>query len=100
MATDIAIRSFSPDDRAACATIFDGLSDWFGIPESNQKYLAELGKLSSFVAERDGRVLGFASLRMHGSESAEIEVLAVDSSFHKQGIGRRLVERLETDLRQ
>ncbi len=99
MTADVKIRPFVPDDRAACAAIFDRLSDWFGIPETNQRYLAQLGELTSFVAERKDRVVGFTSLRLHNPESAELEVLAVDSSLHRQGIGRQLVDRLEAELR-
>ncbi len=99
MPADVKIRSFVPDDRAACAAIFEGLSDWFGIPETNQRYLAELGELTSFVAELEDHVVGFTSLRLHNPESAELEVLAVDSSMHRLGVGRQLVGRLETELR-
>jgi GNAT superfamily N-acetyltransferase len=35
----------------------------------------------------------------HNPMAAEIELIAVRRDLHRQGIGRRLVEELETDLR-
>ncbi len=99
MSADIQIRPFVGNDRPACSAIFEQLKDWFGIPESNQRYLAGLSELTSFVAEQKGRVVAFTSLRLHNPQSAEIEVIAVDSSLHRQGIGQRLVVRLEGELR-
>lgn len=96
---DITIRPFRSDDRSKCAALFGQLSDWFGIPEANERYLADLGVLTSFVAERGEKLVGFTSLRMHNPESAEIEVLAVDPTLHRQGIGAKLVRRLEEELR-
>ena len=97
---ELEIRSFHADDRAVCTKVLGGLSYWFGIAESNEKYLRELGELDAFVAVGDGRVLGFASLRFHDPASAELEVLAVEPSLHRQGIGRRLVDHLEAWLRR
>jgi ribosomal protein S18 acetylase RimI-like enzyme len=98
MAT-LEIRAFAADDRTACAEIIERLPDWFALPESNQAYLRGLSELPSWVALRDRRVLGFASVRPHGPVSAELEVLAVDRALHRQGIGRALVAHIESRLR-
>jgi GNAT superfamily N-acetyltransferase len=97
--TEIAIRPFHANDRPACAALLGELPDWFGQPESNASYVADLGVLPSFVAERDGTLVGFTSLRMHTPESAELEVLAVAPGLHRQGVGTRLVSHLENELR-
>ena len=97
---DLQIRPFHSDDRAACTVLLGGLPDWFGLPESNERYLRELGELPSYVAVRDGRVLGFASLRFHNPASAELEILAVEGSLHRQGVGRRLLDHMEAALRE
>jgi ribosomal protein S18 acetylase RimI-like enzyme len=95
---ELQIRPFAPDDRPACAAVLARLSDWFGIPESNARYLRELGVLLSFVAVAGGAIVGFVSLRRNFPESAEIEVLAVDPALHRRGVGARLVARLEGEL--
>ena len=85
------VREIQPDDIAACAEILAGLPEWFALPESNQNYIAGLSQLPAVVAESEGRIVGFASLRTHYERSAEIEVMAVERSFQRHGIGKRLV---------
>lgn len=96
---DLQVRSFRNEDRTACAKIFDRLPEWFGIPAANEKYLAGLSELPSFVAVVADELVGFASLRIHNPYSAEVEVLAVAPELHRQGIGGRLVDRLEEEVR-
>ena len=92
------IRPFHSGDREGCAEVFATLGDWFAIPEANTAYLDGLAELPSWVAEADGRIVGFASLRTHASCSVEIEVLAVERDRHRGGIGRRLVGALESEI--
>jgi GNAT superfamily N-acetyltransferase len=47
-----------------------------------------------FVAERDGVVLGFAAVVLRLDGGAELDALFVEPHLWKQGIGRRLVERV------
>lgn len=44
-----------------------------------------------FVAESEGRLVGFAALEIYSSKLGEIRSLAVSEEFQGQGIGRRLV---------
>ena len=89
---DARVRDISPRDIAACAKILAGLPEWFALPQSNRNYIAGLSRLPAVVAEGEGHVVGFASLRTHNERSAEIEVMAVERSFQRRGIGKRLVE--------
>ncbi|MEX0702895.1 MAG: GNAT family N-acetyltransferase [Planctomycetales bacterium] len=54
----------------------------------------ELGVLvpHGFVAELQGRVLGFAALEIYSIKLAEIRSLAVAAEYQGQGIGKRLIE--------
>lgn len=52
-----------------------------------------------FVAEADGRICGYANLRLIAGEG-EIERIAVDSRFRRQGIGRKLMEEMEESARR
>lgn len=97
----IQIRSFREEDRPDCKNLLVRLPQWFGIEASNRAYLAGLSELpAAFVALRGERLVGFTSLRIHNPVSAEIEVLAVDPDFHRQGIGSELLGRLEAELRE
>lgn len=46
----------------------------------------------AFLAELDGRVVGFAALEIYSRKLAEIRSLAVDDSQRGKGIGRSLVD--------
>lgn len=85
------IRKLRPEDIPTCAAILSELPRWFGIPESNRAYIEALSHLPAAVAEHDGRVVGFVSLRSHNSRSAEIDAMAVTPELHHRGVGRSLV---------
>ncbi|MDA1230149.1 MAG: GNAT family N-acetyltransferase, partial [Planctomycetota bacterium] len=46
-----------------------------------------------FVAEIDGKIVGFAALEIYSAKLAEIRSLAVHEGHQGKGIGRRLVQR-------
>ncbi|HEU4428353.1 MAG TPA: GNAT family N-acetyltransferase [Myxococcota bacterium] len=94
-----AIVPFEPAHLPACRAIFETIPEWFGIAASNEKYLRELGELPAFVAVESDAVVGFASLRTHFPEAAELEVLAVRRDLHRRGAGRALVSHCEDWLR-
>jgi len=56
--------------------------------------MAEMQELSAdgFVAEREGRILGFVALEVYSSKLAEIRSLAVADELQGQGVGSRLVD--------
>jgi len=47
--------------------------------------------IHGFVARCDGRVVGFAAVEIYSRKLAEIQCLAVDANFRRQGIGSGLV---------
>jgi len=93
------IRAFRASDVVQCERILRSLPEWFGIEESLVRYLEELPATECFVAENEGALTGFLSLRHHNPFSSEIHVIAVLAGNHGRGIGRALVERAETELR-
>lgn len=46
---------------------------------------------SGFVAEFDGRIVGFAALEIYSKKLAEIRSLCVADAFRRSGIGKLLV---------
>lgn len=93
------IRRLEPADIRACERILHALPEWFGIEESNRAYIRDLETLLSYVAIVDGEVAGFLSLKHHFPTTSEIDVLAVERSLHRRGVGRALVARAEAGLR-
>src|SRR4051794_10666608 len=83
----------------AVAELLARLPEWFGIDEANRRYVEEARTLPTVVAVTDGSVVGAFLTRRHFPVSAEIELLAVRRDLHRHGIGRRLVETVEAELR-
>ncbi|MDQ1477342.1 MAG: hypothetical protein QOE62_2571 [Actinomycetota bacterium] len=76
------------------------LPEWFGIEQSIRSYVDAARTLPSTFALRDGEVVGACVVRHHTAVAAEIEVLAVARTLHRQGVGRRLVQTVESGLRE
>jgi GNAT superfamily N-acetyltransferase len=74
------------------------LPEWFGIEASVLNYIEAARTCSTVAALRDDVVVGVCLVQRHTSVAAEIELLAVRRSLHRHGIGRRLVESVETEL--
>ena len=75
------------------------LPEWFGIEQSILSYVVAARTLPSTYALRDDEVVGVCVVRHHTAVAAEIELLAVARTLHRQGIGRRLVQAVESGLR-
>ena len=74
------------------------LPSWFGIPESNAKYVESATYLPGLVASFRTQPIGVLLHRRHFPEAAEIHVMAVDPSWHRRGVGRALVATVMADL--
>jgi ribosomal protein S18 acetylase RimI-like enzyme len=85
-----------PDD---VERLLRGLPEWFGIESSIADYVHSARTMPSVVANSGDEIVGVCLVRHHNPAAAEIEVLAVRRDLHRQGIGRRLVDALERDLR-
>jgi ribosomal protein S18 acetylase RimI-like enzyme len=83
----------------AVAELLADLPEWFGIEDSNRAYVALAHTLDSLAAMLDGEIVGVCLVRHHNTASSEIELLAVRRDLHRRGIGRRLLARVEADLR-
>ena len=55
---------------------------------------------SGFLAEVEGRIVGFAAVEIYSRKLAEIQCLAVDESYQGHGIGSELVRRCVELARQ
>ena len=88
MPVDVVRRA----DPGAVDAILSSLREWFGIPEANAHYVADAGRLPSYLAVDGDDVVGVALLAEHFPESRELHLLAVRRDRHRQGVGRALVD--------
>jgi ribosomal protein S18 acetylase RimI-like enzyme len=74
------------------------LPEWFGIEQSIRDYVDAARVLPTVAARVGNAVAGVCLVRRHNDLAAEIELLAVDRSMHRQGIGRGLVAAVVDEL--
>ena len=79
--------------------LLHALPEWFGIEQSIAEYVAAARALPTVAALLDGAVVGLCVVRRHNDATAEIEVLAVDRTRQRTGIGRALLDAVERDAR-
>ena len=83
----------------SCEAILRALPDWFGIEDAIVNYTQTMENYPMVKAIKDGEVIGFASIKKHGETAAEIYVMGVLSDYHRQGVGRAMIEFAEGRLR-
>lgn len=69
------------------------LPDWFGIEEAILEYVDGVKDTYFCAAFADNQPIGFLSLKFNNEYTSEIYVMGVLKEYHKQGIGRNLIER-------
>ena len=92
---DLVVGRQDPD---AVAALLNGLPEWFGIEEANAAYVESARTLPTVLALDDGVVVGALLWRRHFPAAAEVHLMAVNPSRHRQGIGTALLERAEHAL--
>ena len=81
----------APDQREQIARrILTALPEWFGMPESRENYMRESRSQPFWADLEGGAARGFLSLKETSPFTAELAVMGVLPSCHRQGIGRAL----------
>ncbi len=88
----VEIVEYREGRAGVCQAVLDDLPEWFGIPESKADYVASSAELPMFVAYVGGEAAGFISLKRQTEFAAELYVLGLKRRFHRQGLGRSLIE--------
>jgi GNAT superfamily N-acetyltransferase len=91
----------TPSEKSAiCVGILHALPRWFGIPESTQEYIQGVADKPFYaVLSQDDTPVGFAAITPHNPFTAEIYVMGILQSHHRQGIGRQLIMACESYCR-
>jgi GNAT superfamily N-acetyltransferase len=108
------VREYEERDRDACRALWAQLTQWHRDLYDDQtiggedpagwfdRYLEEKEPIAVWVAELDGRVIGFTgALPLEGGSRYELEPIVVDAELRGRGIGdslaRAVIERATTD---
>lgn len=78
-----------------CKQIIEKLPDYFGVPESNKKYIEGVKSCINFVAVnvKDRlNIAGMLSLNFPYPENSSIYWMGINPGFHGQGAGTLLVQ--------
>lgn len=96
----IEISSIESSEQKAnvCEKILRALPQWFGIESAILDYVRDVQSMPMYVAEVESELAGFVSLKEHTPQAAEVYVMGVLSQFHRQKVGRLLLEHAEKDL--
>ena len=90
--TAVTFRAAQPKDGEAVHAL---LAPFVEAQLLLHRELEELRRLTkhAFVAWHSDQLIGFAAVEIYSAKLAEIQCLAVDASFQRQGVGRALIQR-------
>jgi N-acetylglutamate synthase-like GNAT family acetyltransferase len=94
----LTVRTLELPDATSCDAIILSLPEFFGHEGGRADCAAAVRSQSGWVAESDGRVIGFATWQPRTAEAAEITWMAVHRDHRHTGAGTAIVERLAADL--
>ncbi|MCR5092659.1 MAG: GNAT family N-acetyltransferase [Lachnospiraceae bacterium] len=81
------------EKRAIARTVLEALTEWFEVEESREGYIHDCADWT-FLAAKDGdRIMGFLCLKKTGNATVELAVMGVMKEYHRNGVGRELVEK-------
>jgi GNAT superfamily N-acetyltransferase len=90
----LAVEIEDPAARSRIAeSVLRDLPEWFGIEEATRTYIDDAATLPTFAVEPEA---GFLCVKQHMPTAAEVYVMGVARTRHRQGIGRALVEAAES----
>ena len=89
----IEIIKDSDEKKRIARTVLEGLKEWFEVEESREGYIRDCADWIFLVAKEDDKVMGFLCLKETGNATVELAVMGVLKDYHRNGIGRQLVDK-------
>ena len=80
---------------AICNLILRELPTWFGIESSIIEYVEAVRNMPFYATYVENTPIGFVAIKPHNIYTAEIYVMGILSEYHRQGIGKTLVEQCD-----
>ncbi|HAT8180109.1 TPA: GNAT family N-acetyltransferase [Legionella pneumophila] len=75
-----------------CQIITKDLPEYFGLPEANEHYATGVRTRTNFAAKKENDIIGLISIDFPYPHNANIYWMAVRRDFHRQGVGKQLIE--------
>ncbi|MDE7070516.1 MAG: GNAT family N-acetyltransferase [Clostridia bacterium] len=92
---------FSKSEKITIARyILESLSEWFELKEGREQYIAECVEQIFISAKYNGEYIGFLCLKETSKDTVEIAVMGVLKNYHRQGVGRQLLETAKRIAKQ
>ena len=85
-----------PDTKSyICNETLRSLPDWFGIDASIVDYVEKVKEMPFYAAYDGNSAVGFIAIKVHNQYTAEVCVMGILKGYHRQGIGKILIEYCE-----
>ena len=83
----------SKEKKLIARTILESLKEWFEVEESREGYIRDCADWIFLAAKDDDKIVGFLCLKETGNATVELAVMGVLKDYHRNGIGRQLVDK-------
>ena len=83
----------SEEKRVIARTVLEALTQWFEVEESREGYIRDCVDWTFLAAKEVDKVMGFLCLKETGNATVELAVMGVLKEYHRNGVGRELVEK-------
>lgn len=83
----------SEEKRVIARTVLEALTQWFEVEESREGYIRDCVDWIFLAAKEGDKVQGFLCLKETGNATVELAVMGVLKEYHRNGVGRELVEK-------
>ncbi len=97
-AESVVLREVTGGAGRTCAEILSLLPTWFGIPSSNEDYIATADTHPGVIAMVGDDDVGITTVKHHSPYAAEVYLMAVKPAYHRHGIGVQMVRLVEERL--
>ena len=81
------------EKQAIARTVLEALTEWFEVEESREGYIHDCADWTFLAAKDDDKIMGFLCLKKTGNATVELAVMGVMKEYHRNGVGRTLVEK-------
>lgn len=75
-----------------CSRILKALPGWFGNLQAVKDYTKKVADMPFYACCFGGTAVGFAAIKVHNPDTAELCVMGVIKEYQRMGIGKMLVE--------
>ncbi|MCR5674646.1 MAG: GNAT family N-acetyltransferase [Lachnospiraceae bacterium] len=87
------------EKQAVARKVLEDLTEWFEVKESREGYIHDCADWTFLAAKDDDRIMGFLCLKKTGDATVELAVMGVMKEYHRNGVGRELVEKAKEAAR-